>query len=198
MRGLQASGKQGKRGNSSVRKRKKHAKGRKREEKGCILRGTTGRREKKHQKGLRNDKKLSRSVQNPPKIMKIMKNGSERSPRDKSGGFGFENMFWPLGNVARPEGVSRGCTGGGPGCVCAYGDRGACVCPVCICIRSLHVHMSRPYHLFYIYSAYKQECEQAVSQGDSGSSASKKDLKMSYKFFKILKYSEKNIISKRS
>ena len=68
-------------------------KGRKRDMKSVCIPGTTGRREKRHQKGIRNDKKALRNDQNPPKIMKNQENGSERSPRDKSGAFAFENMF---------------------------------------------------------------------------------------------------------
>ena len=133
----------------------------------------------------RNHQKLSRSVQKSSKIMKNHEIWVERSPRDKSGAFGFETVFWPLGNVGRPEGVT-GVQGCSRGCLCAYGDRGACVS--CVCIRSLHVHMSRPYHLLYIYSAYKQECKQAGNQGKSRQSPSKivsKTLQKSLKFLKI-------------
>ena len=168
MRGLQATRKQGKRGKSSVQKRKIHAKRRKREEKGCILRATTGMREKKEAKRIQNDKKLSRNHQNHPKIMKNHENGSERSPRDKSGAFGFENMFWPLVFVARPDGVTGGVQGWGPGCVCAYGDRGACVCPVYVCIRSLHVHMSRPYHLFISIAPINRNAKWSQVKGIRG------------------------------
>ena len=114
-------------------------------EKCVYLRATTGTREKKEAKRTQNDEKLSRNVQNAPKIMKNHENGSERSPRDKSGAFGFENMFWPLGNVARPEGVTGGVQGWGPGCVCAYGDRGACVCPVYVYAsgRSMYICRAR-------------------------------------------------------
>ena len=46
---------------------------------------------------------------------------SERSPRDKSGGFGFENMFWPLVNVARPEAYTGGHAGVQEGSIRVYG-----------------------------------------------------------------------------
>ena len=88
-----------------------------------IYRRTKESGRKRQAKRTQNGSEASRSVQKCLKIMKILKNGSERSPRDKSGAFGFENMFWPLGNVARRKGV----TGVQAGGLCAYGSRGACV-----------------------------------------------------------------------
>ena len=75
----------------------------------------------------RNHQKLSRSVQKSSKIMKNHEIWVERSPRDKSGAFGFETVFWPLGNVGRPEGVT-----GGPGVLQGvsmrvWGSWGLCV-----------------------------------------------------------------------
>ena len=151
------------------------------------MRATTGR---ERNKASRRHQNRSRALRNCPKCPKIMKNHekwSKRSPRDKSGAFGFENMFWPLVNVARPEGVTGGVQGWGPGCVCAYGIVGL-VCVLCTyASRSLHVHMSRPYHLFYIYSAYKQECKQAGNQGKSRQSPSKIVSKTLQKYLKFLK-----------
>ena len=128
-----------------MQKRKIHEKHRKMEGKGCILRASTGMREKYGIRSVRIEKKVLKTVSECPESSKNHENGSERSPRDKSGAFGFENMFWPLGNVARPEGVT-----GGPGvlqgvCLCAYGDRGACVCSVCTYAsgRSMYICRAR-------------------------------------------------------
>ena len=115
---------------NSVQKRKMYAKRGKYKEKCVYLRATTGTREKKEEKDARNEEKLSKSVQNAPKIMKNHENGSERSPRDKSGAFGFENMFWPLGNVARPEGVTGGVQGWGQDVYTRMGIVGL-VCVLC-------------------------------------------------------------------
>ena len=115
--------------------------------------------------------------------MKILKIGSERSPRDKSGAFGFENMFWPLGNVARPEGVTGGVQGWGPGCVCAYGVVGL-VCVLCTyASRSLHVHMSRPYHLFISIAPTNRNANRSQVKGIQGH----QQAKSSQKCLKILK-----------
>ena len=74
--------------------------------------------------------------------MKILKIGSERSPRDKSGAFGFENMFWPLGNVARPEGVTGGHAGGPGGAYARMGIVGL-VCHVYASGRSMYICRAR-------------------------------------------------------
>ena len=134
-------------------------------------------------KRTRNHQKRSETVQKSPKIMKILKIGSERSPRDKSGAFGFENMFWPLGNVARPEGVTGGVQGWGPGCVCAYGVVGL-VCVLCTyASRSLHVHMSRPYHLFISIAPTNRNANRSQVKGIQGH----QQAKSSQKCLKILK-----------
>ena len=74
--------------------------------------------------------------------MKNHENGSERSPRDKSGAFGFENMFWPLENVARPEGVSKG-SRGAPGGVYARMGIVGLVCHVYASGRSMYICRAR-------------------------------------------------------
>ena len=107
-----------------------------------IYRRTKESGRKRQAKRTRNHSEASRSVQKCLKIMKILKIGSERSPRDKSGAFGFENMFWPLGNVARPEGVSKG-SRGAPGGVYARMGIVGLVCHVYASGRSMYICRAR-------------------------------------------------------
>ena len=89
-----------------------------------------------------NRSEASRNHQNRPKIMKIHEIRSERSPRDKSGAFGFETVFWPLGNVGRPEGVSKG-SRGAPGGVYARMGIVGLVCHVYASGRSMYICRAR-------------------------------------------------------
>ena len=81
----------------------------------------------REENGIQNGSEPTKAVQKPSKIMKILKIGSERSPRDKSGAFGFENMFWPLGNVARPEAYTGGHAGVQGVSMRVWGSWGLCV-----------------------------------------------------------------------
>ena len=141
LRGLAASGKQEKRGNSSTQKRK-NMKNRENTRKWVYIAGDYRHERGKASKRTQNRSEASRNHQNRPKIMKIHEIRSERSPRDKSGAFGFETVFWPLGNVGRPEGVSKG-SRGAPGGVYARMGIVGLVCHVYASGRSMYICRAR-------------------------------------------------------